>query len=132
MEAGTLPQEIKGVPAHCYYNCHQILSKKKYKDLIYVEGYAIAPNVGFPVNHAWLMDSQGYALDPTWREPGLVYFGVPLSNNWVKNFLKSRKNDDLSLFKGNYLENDSLLEHELPDEALANLPVKRIAKFWEH
>lgn len=122
MEARVVPEELKGFPSHCYHNCQQIIRKKKYKGLTYVEGYAIAHDVPFPVNHAWLMDEDEFVIDPTWERPGLVYFGVPLNNSWVKSFLKSRRRDyDLSIFTGNYLEGFSLLKEGLPPKAIANL-----------
>ncbi|MUG92851.1 hypothetical protein F7734_10475 [Scytonema sp. UIC 10036] len=122
MEPRVAPEELKGAPSHCYYNCQQIIRKKKYKNLTYVEGYAIAPEVSFPINHAWLVDSDGYAVDPTWRETGLLYFGIPLDNSWVKSFLKARRrNYDLSIFTGNYLEGFSLLKEGLPSHAIVKI-----------
>lgn len=121
MEPGIAPEDIKGAPSRCYYNCHQLIRKREYKNLTYVEGYAIALDVSFPINHAWLMDSDGCAIDPTWRETGLLYFGIPLNNSWVKSFIKARpRNYDLSIFTGNYLEDFSLLKEGLPLMQLQN------------
>jgi hypothetical protein len=127
MEPREVPKELKSEPSYCYYNCQQIIRKRKYKGLAYVEGYAIAQNVSIPINHAWLLDGDGYAIDPTWKETGLLYFGIPLSNSWVKSFIKARsRGDDLSVFTGNYLENFSLLKEGLPPKTIVNL--KKSAK----
>lgn len=122
MEPRVAPKELKSEPSYCYYNCQQIIRKRKYKNLTYVEGYAIAQNVSIPINHAWLLDGDGYAIDPTWRETGLLYFGIPLNNSWVKSFLKARRRaDDLSVFTGNYLEDFSLLKDGLPSHAVVKI-----------
>ncbi len=122
MEPREVPKELKSEPSHCYYNCQQIICKRKYRNLVYVEGYASAQNVSIPINHAWLLDSDRYAIDPTWKQPGLLYFGIPLSNSWVKSFLKARcREDDLSIFTGNYLEDFSLLKEGLPFNAIAKI-----------
>jgi hypothetical protein len=120
MKAKPLPQNIKhGSPKQCYWNCQEIAFKRG--NLTYVEGYAIAPQVSLPVAHAWLLTPEGDVIDPTWNPPGTVYLGVPLSTNWLKSFLESRRQrkniQNLSIFEGNYLEHYSLLKHGLPPAA---------------
>lgn len=124
MEVIPLPKNIEsGLPQMCYQNCYQLITK--HKDLTYVEGYAVRDGLSFPVSHAWLMNKQRQAIDPTWGTSGIYYLGVPLSIKWVKTFLKSRRKNgkiqDLSIFEGNYLENFSLLKQGLPDDALVQL-----------
>ena len=67
------------------------------------------------------MTPDGYAIDPTWDEPGVTYLGIPFSTDWVKSILKARKakgrEEDLSILEGNYIENCSLLKEGLPDKA---------------
>ena len=105
-----------GRPKSCYYNCQQLIFT--HEELIYVEGYAIAQDVSLPLSHAWLMDRDGHAIDPTWETPGAAYFGVPLATAWVESFLCLRvRRDDLSIFDGNHLEDYSLLKQGLPAEA---------------
>jgi hypothetical protein len=74
-----------------------------------------------PFAHAWLIDREGRAIDPTWVPPGVAYLGVPLSTKWVQSVLDSRRQRgrdiDLSIFEGNYLEKYSLLKEGLPPEA---------------
>ncbi len=119
MMGKPLPKKIKkGLPRNCYYNAQQIASQKT--DLIYCEGYAIAVGVNFPLKHAWLMTPGKYAIDPTWEEPGLCYWGVPLNIEWVRSHLQARGRDaELSIFEGNHLEDYSLLRDGLPDDAIA-------------
>lgn len=124
MEVIPLPKDVEsGLPQMCYHNCQQLITK--HKDLIYVEGYAVREGFCFPISHAWLMNKQREAIDPTWGTSGIYYLGVPLSIKWVKTFLKSRRKNgkiqDLSIFEGNYLENSSLLKQGLPPDALVQL-----------
>lgn len=114
MLSQPLPKNIKLLtPKSCYYNCQKLASSNE--ELIYVEGYAIAHNVSLPLSHAWLMDRDGHAIDPTWETTGTAYFGVPLATVWVESFLRLRgRRDDLSIFDGNHLENYSLLKQGLP------------------
>ena len=120
MELKPLPKTIKmGQPRLCYANCQQLALKNR--SLTYVEGYAMAAGVSLPLHHAWLLDTDGYAIDPTWDSPG-CYFGVPLSTAWVESVLATRNHlDNLSIFDGNYIEKFSLLKDGLPIDAFANL-----------
>lgn len=120
MEALLLPPTIQyGSPKQCYWNCQKLVFKRK--DLTYVEGFALIPRLLIPVAHAWLLTSEGEAIDPTWNPVGAAYCGVPLSTKWVKSFLASRKQrtqiEDFSIFEGNYLEQFSLLKQGLPPAA---------------
>jgi purine-nucleoside phosphorylase len=81
-----------------------------------------------PIAHAWLLNSEGEAIDPTWEVPGVAYLGVPLSTKWIEEFLASRKKvnktEDFSIFGGNHLEKYSLLRQGLPSAACAT-PVSK-------
>jgi hypothetical protein len=127
MKAKPLPTTIKhGSPQQCYWNCQELVSKRK--NLTYVEGYGLAPQVSIPVAHAWLLTPEGDVIDPTWNPPGTVYLGVPLSSEWVKSFLESRiqrtNTQNFSIFEGNYLETYSLLKHGLPPAAYSTHSLK--------
>jgi hypothetical protein len=64
------------LPRHCYYNAWQLALHEPRK-YTYVEGYA---HMGvMPVSHAWVVDSEGNVLDPTWQDLAerSDYFGVP-------------------------------------------------------
>lgn len=70
----------KGPPRVCYGNAIILGTIQGFR---YVEGYAVPKfDTGnfFPVEHAWNTDAEGrVALDPTWDEPGIAYFGVEFS-----------------------------------------------------
>jgi hypothetical protein len=120
MPAKQLPKTLKqGLAKYCYSNCQQLAFENS--SLTYVEGYALHPDVGFPFAHAWLLDADGCAIDPTWETPG-CYFGIPLSMVWVQSFLEERdRSDNLSILDGNYLEGFSFLRDGLPSGALAQV-----------
>lgn len=120
MEPKPLPQTVKaGAPKFSYWNCQQLAFASA--TLTYVEGYALHPDVGFPIAHAWLLDTDFRAIDPTWDSLG-CYFGVPLATEWVQSVVAARNLfDNLSIFDGNYIEKFSLLKEGLPVDALANL-----------
>jgi hypothetical protein len=76
------PQRLPGKHRYrtaraCFGNCLHLAMKGT--GLRYAEGLAVpadAGAAGFPIHHAWCVDEDGRVLDPTWRTPGLVYFGV--------------------------------------------------------
>jgi hypothetical protein len=122
MEPKPLPKNIKqGQPRLCYANCQQLALKNR--SLTYVEGYAMAAGVSIPLQHAWLLDANGYVIDPTWETPGCCYLGIAFRTAWVKSIWNSRKQkgrtDELSLFQGNYLEDFSIFKQGFAAEALA-------------
>lgn len=117
MKPIPVPKYIQcGVPKQCYFNCIELI--KEHQDLTYVEGYALDADISFPVAHAWLMNPQEQAIDPTWKSAGLCYIGVPFPTQWVLDFLEDRKQrgrtDYLSLFESNYLEEFSFLKQGVP------------------
>jgi hypothetical protein len=123
MEATSLPKNMeRGKPKNCYFNCQQLL--KLHSGLTYCEGYALSNTIVIPLAHAWLISPEGKAIDPTWETPSSAYLGVAFSTKWIRAFLKSRqqksRNNDLSIFECNYLEDFSFLKQGLPLEAYLN------------
>ena len=118
MSFASLPENIEtGLPKNCYYNCLQILDE--HPELIYCEGYALADGLVLPVPHAWLINSKGEVIDPTWNDRS-TYIGVSFDTDWLVSFLKSRDREDcLTVFEGNYMEDFSLLIEGLPEKAIA-------------
>lgn len=49
----------------------------------YVEGYALLGSIEVPIHHAWLVSVKDELWDPTWDEPGSVYFGVPIRREFL-------------------------------------------------
>ena len=105
----------------CYQNCQQLV--REYSELIYCEGYALAPDVVIPIRHAWLIDSKGEVIEPTWNDNDSVYLGIPLGISWFQSVLNQRsaigREDEISILEGNYIEDFSLLKEGLPNEAIA-------------
>ncbi|MCY7385812.1 MAG: hypothetical protein LH628_25255 [Microcoleus sp. CAN_BIN18] len=121
MEPKPLPKIIKqGQPRLCYANCKELALKNH--NLTYVEGYAMAQGVSIPLQHAWLLDTDGYVIEPTWEPPGCCYLGIPLATAWIKLIWNSRKQkkctDELSILQGNYLEDFSIFKQGFPVDAL--------------
>lgn len=79
----------RGKAQHCFKNCAQLAMR--YSRLTYCEGYAAGV---IPVLHAWLMDSDGQAIDPTWtgndRPQASDYYGVPIKTRYVIEHAASR------------------------------------------
>jgi len=122
MEPKPLPKNVKqGQPRVCYANCQRLVLKNR--SLTYVEGYAMAQGVSIPLQHAWLVDANGYVIDPTWETPGCCYLGIAFRTAWVKSIWNSRKQkgrtDELSILQGNYLEDFSIFKQGFPADALA-------------
>lgn len=131
MRPVPLPSEVeRGIPKYCYSNAQDLLDF--HADLTYVEGYAIRDAVFFPMPHAWLMTNEGDAVDPTWPDDGICYFGIPLQTDWVQGFLTERDkrngDDDIAIIVGNYLEDYSLLREGLPVEALHDKALEHLAQ----
>lgn len=107
-------------PKLCYSNAQAIAVECP--EFTYVEGFAISANVMLPLEHAWVM-KDGYAIEPTWSEPGIAYFGIPFNRDWWLQFIRERRQrielDDLSILSGNYLDDFTLLRFGLPSEAIA-------------
>lgn len=126
MQPKLLPKTIKmGQLRVCYANCQRLVLKNR--SLTYVEGYAMAQDVSLPLQHAWLLDTDGCAIDPTWETLGSCYLGIPLATAWVKSIWNSRKQkgrtDELSIFQGNYLEQFSIFKQGFPAGALAKISI---------
>lgn len=65
-------QPALGRLGDCYPNAFNLAILSR---LHYVEGYAIAGDIGLPLQHAWCVDDAGQVFDPTWAD-GHTYFGM--------------------------------------------------------
>lgn len=71
-----LPKGVRRGPLKkCYYNSYQLAAARP-SEYFYCEGVAAVSSHGF-VDHAWCSDGDGQVIDPTWRDLGECYFGVP-------------------------------------------------------
>jgi len=76
---GKLPQTITlQKPRECFKNC--LLLASAMPQYRYAEGYAMNQ---IPLAHAWLVDKEGLAIDPTWPEPSEAYFGITIDTEYA-------------------------------------------------
>ncbi|MFF2751129.1 hypothetical protein ACFVVA_37035 [Kitasatospora sp. NPDC058048] len=112
--------ELQGDAGRCYI---ESVSRACAGDgLAYVEG--LAWDGLKPRRHAWCGDAAGAAIDPTWRDPGTAYLGLPVD---------ARTASDLMGHQGGPLLHDGMpllgewLRHGVPGELLVDCgrPVPR-------
>lgn len=65
--------EMKG----CFKNAQKLAEARGYR---YVEGYAAGV---IPTLHGWVVDENDTVIDPTWKDPEAVYFGVVIPMAYV-------------------------------------------------
>ncbi len=76
-----LPRRMKRMQmGACFYNAFSTILYRN--DLYYTEGYA-ACRAPIPVLHAWLTDSKGNVIDPTWGSDGVAYLGTQFQKAYV-------------------------------------------------
>ena len=84
----TLPEGVeRGTIKECFCNA-LLLVLDSDDDLIYCEGYADGSVI--PVHHAWCVTRDGVVIDPTWRNLGAEYVGVPFKVEWVREAVFKR------------------------------------------
>lgn len=72
-----------GEPKRCFDNVYRAVLRSDLKSsLVYCEGYAVGGS-GEPVDHAWLTDGSGRAIDITWADRGVAYAGIPFRTIFV-------------------------------------------------
>ncbi|NGO66991.1 hypothetical protein [Streptomyces boncukensis] len=67
----------------CYSNAARYARDHCDEGVVYAEGFAL-PRAGLDVYlpHAWVVRSDGTALDPTWDDaPGRAYVGIPVADS---------------------------------------------------
>jgi hypothetical protein len=87
-EPAPLPAGLsRGQPRQCYRNAgEEAVADRRWA---YAEGYAACRGV-FPVHHAWLVDEQGFVLDPTWEfSEKNEYFGLVFSTEALLHHLET-------------------------------------------
>ncbi len=106
-------------------NINKHLNQKD--NLVYVEGYTIfRENNSFPsiFSHAWMASSNHKkALDVLNKNPGVCYFGIPFSRQWIDNLLQARKkrgDKETLVFDIRTPEGLYILKYGLPENAIAN------------
>lgn len=77
--SGTRYVGMRMTPKMCFKNAIRLAERKGYR---YAEGYALSgtlltSGIVFPVEHAWCVDRDGNAVDPTWEDPeNSHYLGI--------------------------------------------------------
>lgn len=80
------PYEM-GAAKECFSNAGQMALWDD--DLTYCEGFAVRPKLGMLIHHGWLMDSDGRAIDVTWRETGdCLYYGIAFETSVLRAEIK--------------------------------------------
>jgi hypothetical protein len=62
------PESWRGRLGECYANAGRLALLNH--DLTYVEGYGWNSSLGCMIRHAWVVDAEGQAIDPTWTYEG--------------------------------------------------------------
>lgn len=79
------PFPLLGEMKACFENASNFAMARS--DFIYVEGMALFNGVSIPIHHAWLVTTDGQTFDPTWAEPGDLYFGIPVAMDFLSKAL---------------------------------------------
>lgn len=82
--AGKSPHWLAHGPMkECFTNAQYVALSRP--DVFYVEGYAVDLDVGIPMEHAWLCDAQGVAIDPTWKDAAnCEYYGIAFTRDFLE------------------------------------------------
>ncbi len=71
----------RGIIKQCFANAGRLAMSDP--DLIYCEGFALGRVI--PVHHAWCVDIDGNVIEPTWREVGGDYYGIPFDSDFLND-----------------------------------------------
>jgi len=86
-------------PSGCFARAYRLATRYPHR-WIYVEGYALAPGVPIPLQHAWVspVDSPGTAVELAWGKPNQApaYLGVPFKPSYIKSVFIASKRQWLS------------------------------------
>jgi len=82
-QVGERPEWIlMGPPKKCFENAE---AEAMAHDLNYCEGVALAQHTTTPIRHGWIC-YEGMAIDNTWEEIGLLYFGIEIEDEELEEF----------------------------------------------
>lgn len=105
-------------PKSCYYNCYTVALIDP--EVFYCEGYAMPKDIQIAFEHAWLINKNFEVIEVTWDFSEVEYYGVAFKSDWLQDFIEQRKEENYSIFGGNYLEKMNLL-NGLPNDAVVKL-----------
>ena len=97
-EPQPLPKDAepwRGEPQECYSNAAKAVLGMSglfaHPDWRYVEGYALAKDIPFPVAHAWAVDQDDRVIELTWPDAGLEYRGIEFDHDRLRGILLKRE-----------------------------------------
>lgn len=96
-----LPKGIKrGEKKQCFFNAAMLVMNN---DLIYVEGFALLPNIPLPIHHAWcIAEGEDAVIDPT-SDKLVEYIGIPFRLPVIEDVWKNGSGESLlNITKGKY------------------------------
>ncbi|MGB3541045.1 MAG: hypothetical protein WBA42_23080 [Mesorhizobium sp.] len=87
-----IPAWVPRYPARqCFANATKVLISRigaSGEEIHYAEGYAIDREISVPIQHAWLVDKEGLAIDPTGTDSSAhFYFGITFRTQFVLQML---------------------------------------------
>lgn len=87
------PRVAWGIPRYCYQNCHRLVARSR--RYLYAEGWALCPEVPFPVPHAWVVDERdGTAHEITMRGMPAAYLGLTFRREYSRRRWKEQLKGD--------------------------------------
>ena len=87
----VLPKEHQhGKLRECFMNA-ATLALAYPNEYTYVEGYALAKGIPFPVHHAWVVTKGGVVVDNTWKPVGTAYYGVEFKATFLAKRLLAQE-----------------------------------------
>lgn len=115
-----VPFDISLLSEGSAYKNAQKLAKTYPNCFEYVEGFILIDHK--LVHHAWVRDMlDAKAIEVTFSDTDVQYFGVPFELDWVEKVIASRLKDDtvsdrnlLSIIEGNFLDDFKLLKSGSP------------------
>ena len=104
----------RGTIKECYSNALEVAMTNL--GLYYCEGYAASHIIGIPLQHAWVCNEEGEAIEVTWPHENSKYFGVALDIDFV--IKRTLKNGYYGLLSNDWLADNILLRDGIPDDAI--------------
>jgi hypothetical protein len=90
MKPAVLAKKL-GPPKHCFSTSAVRVLRTRSDTLVYCEGMVIAEKVPFPLEHGWLFDTErNCVVETTLREPGIEYFGIAFTREYLREGLRGR------------------------------------------
>lgn len=79
----------KMTPQQCYHNAAKAAMDDK--NLMYVEGIAIIPNIPVPIEHAWCVERGSNKVIEITADSLRIYYGIPFKTSYVRqNYMEGR------------------------------------------